>query len=56
MKKVFQTLIVSTFAVGGAFSLTGCGVDAPEGPEAAEADSEEEDESLAEESENSEGE
>ena len=56
MKKVIHSLIVSTFALAGTISLTGCSGDAQEGPEAAKADSEEEDESLAEESENSEGE
>lgn len=54
MKKVFQFLIVSTIAVAGALPFTGCSESSEEGPEAPEANANEEAESIAEESESGE--
>ncbi len=54
MKKAFQLLIVSTIAMAGALSFTGCNDGSEEGPETPEANANEEAESIAEESESGE--
>ena len=56
MKMVKQILIMAAFAVAGTLQLTGCTGEAPDDQGAAAANSEEGDESLAEESENTESE
>ena len=46
MKKNIQILIVSSFAIAGAFQLTGCSAEAPEDPGAAGAEAEEQEEAA----------
>ena len=46
MKKKIQVLIVSSFAVAGAFQMAGCSAEAPEDPGAADAEAEEQEEAA----------
>ncbi len=46
MKKNILILIVSSFAIAGAFQLIGCSAEAPEDPGAAGAEAEEQEEAA----------
>lgn len=46
MKNKIQILIVSSFAIAGAFQFIGCSAEAPEDPGAADAEAEEREEAA----------